>query len=52
VSSEDGSTLGKVNVMDRSDANDMVLDQVEDELQPLEAEEEQVFHVTEIFARI
>jgi hypothetical protein len=46
VSSEVRSTLGEVNVMDRSDTNQMVFDGVEDELQPQEAEEEQVLLVT------
>jgi hypothetical protein len=52
VSSEDRSSLDEVSVMDRNDTNQMVLDGVEDEFQSLEAEEEQVLHVTAMIARI
>jgi hypothetical protein len=49
VSSKHRSTL---DVMGRNDTNQMELDRVQDELQPLEAEDEQVPHVTAILARI
>jgi hypothetical protein len=50
VSSEDRSTLGKVNVTDRNDGNQRGLEREEEELQPLKAEEEQVHYLTAILA--
>jgi hypothetical protein len=48
VSSEDQSALDKVNVMEINDTNEMVQNRVDDELQPLGAEEELVFSITAI----
>jgi hypothetical protein len=52
VSSEDSPTLEHVSVTDRNNTNKMRLTRVEDELQPLGAEEEPVLQVTVILARI
>lgn len=47
LSSEDRSTLDKMNVMDRNDTNQMEFDRVRDELQPLGAVDEQAGTVSQ-----